>query len=57
MSQDDINKDENARFTDGSLNNKTVDKIIDCLFVTQDEDIPPIQRKLVRPPLQENILK
>jgi hypothetical protein len=57
MSQGDINKDENARFTDGSLNNKTVDKIIDCLFITQDEDIPPIQRKLLRPPFYESILK
>ncbi len=57
MSQDDINKEENARFTDGSLNNKTVDKIIDCLFTIQDEDIPPIQRKLLRPPLKESILK
>ncbi len=57
MSQDDINKEENAGFTGGSLDNKTVDKIIDCLFTIQDEDIPPIQRKLLRPPLHESILK
>ena len=57
MSQDDINKAEKAKFTDGSLDSKTVDKIIDCLFAAQDDDIPPIQRKLLRPPLHESILK
>jgi len=57
ISQDDINKAEKARFTDGSLDNKTVDKIIDCLFVTQDDDIPMTQRKLLRPPIIDGILK
>lgn len=41
----------------GNLDSKIVDKIIDCIFITQDDDIPPIKRKLLRPPLEENILK
>lgn len=41
----------------GNLDSKIVDKIIDCIFITQDDNIPPIKRKLLRPPLEENILK
>ena len=41
----------------GSLDSKTVDKIIDCLFVAQDDDIPMTQRKLLRPPIIDGILK
>ena len=41
----------------GSLESKTVDKIIDCLFAAQDADISPLHRRLLRPPIQESILK
>ena len=39
------------------LDSKTLDKIIDCLFAAEDDDIPPIHRKLLRPALHESILK
>lgn len=41
----------------GHLDSKTLDKIIDCLFAAEDDDIPPIHRKLLRPVLHESILK
>ncbi len=41
----------------GNLNSKIVDKIIDCLFVAAGNDIPPIQKRLLRPPIQDSILK
>jgi len=39
------------------MNSKTLDNIIDCLFAAEDDDIPPIHRKLLRPALHESILK
>lgn len=41
----------------GHLDSKALDKIIDCLFAAEDDDIPPIHRKLLRPALHASILK
>lgn len=56
MHPEDVDKNTDVQII-GSLDSKLVDKIIDCLFVSEDYDIPPIHRKLLRPQLQESILK
>lgn len=56
MPPSDVEKNKDMKVI-GSLDSKTVDEIIDCLFAAQDDDIPMTQRKLLRPPVIEGILK
>jgi len=56
MRPNDVNSNKDMKVI-GSLDSKTVDKIVDCLFAVSNDDIPPIQRRLLRPPIQESILK
>jgi hypothetical protein len=41
----------------GKLDGEIVNAIIDCLLLSQKDDIPPIFRDLLRPPLQAALLK
>lgn len=41
----------------GKLSPQQIQEIIDCLFLTQDDDISNFHRKLIRPPLQESLQK
>jgi hypothetical protein len=50
----DQNKDIKKR---DILDSKLMEDIIDCLFETEGDNIPPINRKLLRPPIQESITK
>jgi len=56
MMPEDVDKNKDMKVI-GSLDSKTVDKIINCLFAAQDDDIPMTQRKLLRPPIIDGILK
>lgn len=56
MRPNDVSKNKDMKLI-GNLDIKTLDKIIDCLFAAEGDDIPPIHRRLLRPPLQESILK
>ena len=56
MRPNDVSKNKDMKLI-GNLDVKTLDKIIDCLFAAEGDDIPPIHRKLLRPPLQESIIK
>ena len=42
---------------EGSLDVKMIDDIVNCLFLAEEENISPIHKKLLRPPLQESLLK
>ncbi len=39
------------------LNEALIDKIVDCLFQSQEDDLPPVVKKLLLPPINESILK
>ena len=41
----------------GSLDAKTTDAVVNCLFDAEEDNIAPIFRKLLRPPLQDSLLK
>ena len=42
---------------EGSLDAETIDDIVNCLFLAEEENISSIHKKLLRPPLQESLLK
>ena len=50
----DTNKDITV---EGSLDAKMIDGIVNCLFEAEEDNIAPIQKKLLRPPLQNSLLK
>jgi hypothetical protein len=50
----DTNKDISVK---GNLDVKMIDDIVNCLFETEEDNIAPIQKKLLRPPLQVSLLK
>ncbi|MDP2643876.1 MAG: hypothetical protein Q8P24_02960 [Desulfobacterales bacterium] len=50
----DTNKDITI---EGSLDAKMIDDIVNCLFEAEEENIAPIHKKLLRPPLQDSLLK
>ena len=56
MKASDLDNNPDVRIK-GNLNSNVVDKIIDCLFVAAGDDIPPIQKRLLRAPIQDGILK
>ena len=41
----------------GQLDEKLIDEIVNCLFKCQEDDLSPIIKKLIRPPINESILK
>jgi len=50
----DTNKDITV---EGNLDAKIIDDIVNCLFEAEEENIAPIHKKLLRPPLQDSLLK
>jgi hypothetical protein len=40
-----------------ALDAKMIDDIVNCLFEAEEDNIAPIQKKLLRPPLQDSLLK
>ena len=42
---------------EGSLDVKMIDDIVNCLFEAEADNISPIHKKLLRPPLQNALLK
>ena len=41
----------------GSLNVKLIDDIVNCLFEAEEDNIAPVFKKYLRPPIQESLLK
>lgn len=41
----------------GSLDAKIIDDIVNCLLEAEEDNIAPIYKKLLRPPLQNSLLK
>jgi hypothetical protein len=50
----DTNKDITI---EGSLDVKVIDDIVNCLFETEEDNIIPTHKKLLRPPLHDSLLK
>lgn len=50
----DANKDISVV---GSLDAKMIDAIVNCLFEAEEDNIAPVFKKLLRPPLQDSLLK
>ena len=53
---DDIHNDSNISIV-GTLSAEVIDDIINCLFEAEGDNIAPIDKKLIRPPLQDSLLK
>lgn len=50
--------DNNKEITvGGSLNVKMIDDIVNCLFLSEEDNIAGIHKGLLRPPLQDSLLK
>lgn len=41
----------------GSLDAKTIDAMVNCLFEAEEDNIAPIYKKLLCPPFQDSLLK
>lgn len=52
----DIDTDKNITI-EGSLSVKMIDDIVNCLFESEEDNIAPIFKKLLRPPIHDSILK
>jgi len=50
----DTNKDITV---EGSLDAKMIDDIVNCLFEAEEDNIAPVHKKLLRPPMQDALLK
>lgn len=42
---------------ESSLDAKIIDDIVNCLFEVEEDNIAPVFKKLLRPPLQDSLLK
>ena len=42
---------------EGSLDVKIIDDIVNCLFLAEEENIPPVFTNFLRPPIQDSLLK
>jgi len=42
---------------EGSLDVKIIDDIVNCLFLAEEENIPPVFKNFLRPPIQDSLLK
>lgn len=54
--REDMKKSHEIDFV-GTLDSKLIDDIIDCLFLTQGDDIIDQYEKLLRPPMQKSLQK
>jgi hypothetical protein len=39
------------------MDHKTIDAIVNCLFESEEDNIAPVHKNLLRPPLQDSLLK
>ena len=56
MPSKDVDDDKDIS-VQGSLDVKMVDDIVNCLFESEEDNIPLIHKKLLRPPIQDSLLK
>jgi len=50
--------DNNKEITlEGSVDVKMIDEIVNCLFLSEESNIAGIHKELLRPPLQDSLLK
>ena len=42
---------------EGSLDVEIIDDIVNCLFLAEEENIPPVFKNFLRPPIQDSLLK
>jgi hypothetical protein len=50
--------DNNKEITvKGALDVNMIDDIVNCLFLAEEENIPSVHKKLLRPPLQQSLSK
>ena len=42
---------------EGNLDVKIIDDIVNCLFLAEKDNIPPVFKNLLRPPIQDSLLK
>lgn len=52
----DIDTDKDITI-EGSLNVKMIDDIVNCLLEAEEDNISPIFKKLLRPPIHDSLLK
>jgi hypothetical protein len=53
---EDIDTDKDITI-EGSLDVKMIDDIVNCLFKAEEDNISPIFKKLLRPPIHDSLLK
>lgn len=53
----DVVKKNSDLTKEGSLDLKLIEKIVNCLFLSSEDDILPDQRRLLKPPLEESLKK
>lgn len=41
----------------GTLDAKMIDAVVNCLFEAEGDNIAPVHKKLLRPPIQDSLLK
>ena len=56
MTPDSVSGNRRIKFI-YALDEKTIDDIVNCLFKTEGDNIPPIIEKYLRPPMTSSILK
>ena len=56
ITPDVVRKDSDLT-EEGSLDLKLIEKIVNCLFLSSEDDISPDHRRLLRPPLEESLKK
>jgi len=56
VSPQDINTNKEISIV-ASLDHRTIEAIVNCLFEAEEDNIAPIHKKLLRPPLQDSMLK
>jgi len=52
----DINTNKKISIV-ASLDHRTIEAIVNCLFEAEEDNIAPVHKKLLRPPLQDSMLK
>jgi hypothetical protein len=53
---EDIDTNKDIRLV-SSLDAKTIEAIVNCLFESEEDNIAPIFKKLLRPPLKDSLIK
>ncbi len=56
ISPNDIDNNNDISIV-GSLDHKMIDDIVNCLFDAEADNIAPVNKKLLRPPIQDFLLK